>query len=75
MFTTAYDTHAVEAFDAGAVDYLLKPVQAARLAQTVARLQQRLATREPFADSIRWSSGWRASSTRRTVPARGACAG
>jgi DNA-binding LytR/AlgR family response regulator len=43
VFTTAYDSHAVEAFDAGAVDYLLKPVRADRLAQTVARLRERLA--------------------------------
>ena len=46
VFTTAYDSHAIEAFEAGAVDYLLKPVQADRLAQTVARLRERLATRE-----------------------------
>ena len=46
VFTTAYDSHAIEAFEAGAVDYLLKPVQADRLAQTVARLRQRLAARE-----------------------------
>lgn len=43
VFTTAYDSHAVEAFDAGAVDYLLKPVRADRLAQSVARLRERLA--------------------------------
>jgi DNA-binding LytR/AlgR family response regulator len=42
VFTTAYDSHAIEAFDAGAVDYLLKPVAADRLAQTVVRLQERL---------------------------------
>jgi DNA-binding LytR/AlgR family response regulator len=46
VFTTAYDGHAVEAFDAGALDYLLKPVRADRLAQTVARLQQRLQAHE-----------------------------
>ena len=46
VFTTAYDSHAIEAFEAGAVDYLLKPVQADRLAQTVTRLRERLATRE-----------------------------
>ncbi|MCA0244041.1 MAG: LytTR family DNA-binding domain-containing protein [Proteobacteria bacterium] len=46
VFTTAYDTHAVEAFEAGALDYLLKPVSAARLAQTVARLRQRLAAHQ-----------------------------
>ena len=45
VFTTAYDGHAVEAFEAGAADYLLKPVNAQRLAQTVARLQERLAAR------------------------------
>lgn len=43
VFTTAYDSHAIEAFEAGAVDYLLKPVQADRLAQAVARLRTRLA--------------------------------
>lgn len=42
VFATAYDEHAIAAFDAGAVDYLLKPVDAARLAQTVQRLQARL---------------------------------
>jgi DNA-binding LytR/AlgR family response regulator len=43
VFVTAYDDHALAAFDAGAVDYLLKPVDAARLAQTVQRLQARRA--------------------------------
>lgn len=46
VFTTAYDSHAVAAFEAGAVDYLLKPVSAERLAQAVARLRERLATRD-----------------------------
>lgn len=50
VFTTAYDSHAVEAFEAGAVDYLLKPVHAARLAQAVQRLQERLAARAPAAE-------------------------
>lgn len=43
VFTTAYDSHAVAAFEAGAVDYLLKPIAADRLAQTVVRLRERLA--------------------------------
>ena len=42
VFTTAYDSRAVAAFDAGAVDYLLKPIAADRLAQAVARLRERL---------------------------------
>jgi DNA-binding LytR/AlgR family response regulator len=43
VFATAYGDHALTAFEAGAVDYLLKPVDDHRLAQTVARLQARLA--------------------------------
>ncbi|MBL8521104.1 MAG: response regulator transcription factor [Betaproteobacteria bacterium] len=39
VFITAYDQHAIEAFEARAVDYLLKPMRAERLAETVARLQ------------------------------------
>lgn len=42
VFTTAYDDYAIRAFDAGAADYLLKPVQPARLAQAVERLRERL---------------------------------
>ncbi len=42
VFTTAYDNHAVAAFEAGAVDYLLKPVSAERLQQAVQRLKARL---------------------------------
>jgi len=43
VFVTAYDQYALQAFDAAAADYLLKPVTPARLAQCVARLQARLA--------------------------------
>lgn len=42
VFTTAYDDYAIRAFEAGAADYLLKPVQPQRLAQAVERLQARL---------------------------------
>ena len=42
VFVTAYDQHALEAFDVNAVDYLLKPVDAARLQQAVARVRRRL---------------------------------
>lgn len=43
VFVTAFDRYAVEAFARGAVDYLLKPVEEERLAETVERLQARLA--------------------------------
>jgi DNA-binding LytR/AlgR family response regulator len=42
VFITAYDQYAVQAFEAQAADYLLKPVQPERLRRTVQRLQQRL---------------------------------
>lgn len=41
VFVTAYDQYAVEAFEQGAIDYLLKPVTAARLETCCARLRQR----------------------------------
>jgi DNA-binding LytR/AlgR family response regulator len=45
VFVTAYDQYAVDAFEQGAMDYLLKPVAAARLATTCERLRQRLRLR------------------------------
>jgi DNA-binding LytR/AlgR family response regulator len=42
VFVTAYDAYAVAAFEQGAVDYVLKPYDTARLATTVRRVQQRL---------------------------------
>jgi DNA-binding LytR/AlgR family response regulator len=42
VFVTAYDQHALQAFDAGAIDYVLKPLKIARLSETVERLKQRL---------------------------------
>lgn len=41
VFVTAYDAHAIAAFEAGAADYLLKPVTAERLAKTLERLRER----------------------------------
>ena len=43
VFITAYDEYAVQAFQNGAVDYLLKPVETERLISAVARLKKRLA--------------------------------
>ena len=42
VFVTAYNQYAIDAFDRGAVDYLLKPIAPDRLAATVARLKERL---------------------------------
>jgi DNA-binding LytR/AlgR family response regulator len=43
VFVTAYGDHALAAFDAGAVDYVMKPVDDTRLAQAIERLKPRLA--------------------------------
>ncbi len=40
IFTTAYDAYAIQAFDLHAVDYLLKPIRAARLQEALARVAQ-----------------------------------
>ena len=47
VFVTAFDQYAVQAFAQGVLDYLLKPVDAARLEETVARLKDRLKVAEP----------------------------
>ena len=47
VFITAYDNHAVTAFEQGAIDYVLKPYDNARLATAFRRLQQRLDTAPP----------------------------
>jgi DNA-binding LytR/AlgR family response regulator len=52
VFVTAYDEYALKAFDTQAVDYILKPVRADRLAQTVARLKTRLAERTASAQDF-----------------------
>jgi DNA-binding LytR/AlgR family response regulator len=49
VFVTAYDQYALAAFEAQAVDYLVKPLDARRLATCVTRLQRRLADRAPQA--------------------------
>lgn len=59
-FVTAFDDHAIKAFEVNAVDYLLKPVEAARLAQTISRAERRLAeasSRRDAVDAIRRSAG------------------
>ena len=45
VFVTAFDQYAIRAFDANAIDYLLKPFDKARLERALVRVRQRLATR------------------------------
>ena len=45
-FVTAYDQHAVHAFEVNAIDYVLKPVEPARLRQTIDRVKERLEREE-----------------------------
>ena len=52
VFVTAYDEYALQAFDAQAIDYVLKPVQPARLRRTVERLRDMLATRAQGGDGL-----------------------
>ena len=54
VFVTAFDRHAIEAFEVNAVDYLLKPVEAARLEKAVERARQRTmpAREAPIDDQI-----------------------
>ncbi len=57
IFVTAYDRHAIEAFEVNAVDYLLKPVEAGRLETAVDRARRRIqserpAARNPSADDM-----------------------
>jgi len=48
IFVTAYDQHAIEAFEVNAVDYLLKPVDPSRLEVAVERVRRRMAAERPL---------------------------
>lgn len=50
VFVTAYDEYAIQAFETGAVDYILKPATDERLAVTIERLKAKLAAPTPPAD-------------------------
>jgi DNA-binding LytR/AlgR family response regulator len=52
VFVTAYDEYAVAAFENNAVDYLLKPVSDARLAQCIAKLQRSTAASKPDLNAL-----------------------
>ncbi|MFL0414329.1 LytTR family DNA-binding domain-containing protein [uncultured Sphingomonas sp.] len=51
VFVTAYSDHALRAFEAQAVDYLMKPVEEARLADTLERVRQRLAEKSSVGEA------------------------
>jgi DNA-binding LytR/AlgR family response regulator len=52
VFVTAYDNYAVRAFEQGAVDYVMKPLSAARIAQSVRRLRERLNSTPPDIEGL-----------------------
>jgi two-component system response regulator LytT len=57
IFVTAYDQHAIEAFEVNAVDYLLKPVDQARLEVAVERARRRVSTDRALAHAPGTASG------------------
>ena len=68
VFVTAYDQYAVHAFEAQALDYLLKPVQPERLQKTVARLQAALAERAALQVPQRPASTQAAQTAQASTP-------
>src|SRR5207237_233947 len=52
VFVTAYDQHAVEAFERGVIDYVLKPFNDDRLALTIERLKERMAQPPASLDAL-----------------------
>jgi two-component system LytT family response regulator len=52
IFTTAYDEYAVRAFEVDALDYLLKPIDPARLAEALGRVKSSQAVRTPQPDAV-----------------------
>lgn len=69
VFVTAFEQYAIQAFEQGAIDYLVKPLDPARLADTIERLQQRLARREVDHAALELALG-RLAETMGKQPAR-----
>ena len=68
VFVTAYDEHAVRAFEACALDYLLKPISPERLAKALFRVRERMISREhEWALSHRAADGHQSSGSPRFV--------
>lgn len=67
VFITAYDQYAVEAFEQGVVDYVLKPAERDRLTVTVSRIRQRMAARRAACDAAD-ASGSAASALPTLLP-------
>jgi two-component system LytT family response regulator len=64
VFVTAYDQYAVKAFDAEAVDYVLKPFRVERILESLARARERVRMRRP--DPARLAAAARPAGTHRT---------
>lgn len=69
VFVTAYDKYAVQAFAQGVLDYLVKPVDIARLLQTAGRLQERLRDAQPALNTEALLEQLAANLQRRTAAA------
>ena len=52
VFVTAYNQHAVDAFEQGAVDYVMKPFSTARLATSIGRIKERASSRPAKLDGL-----------------------
>lgn len=68
VFVTAYDEHAVKAFDLNAIDYLLKPYDKERLLKSLARVRERLGDRQVRGSAVVTARAQTNSSDRLLVP-------
>jgi two-component system LytT family response regulator len=68
VFVTAYDEHAVKAFDLNAIDYLLKPYDKERLLKAVTRVRDRSGDRQARAPAVATARAQTGSSERLLVP-------
>ncbi|HTV85017.1 MAG TPA: LytTR family DNA-binding domain-containing protein [Dyella sp.] len=68
VFVTAFDQHALKAFDLNAVDYLLKPYDRERFARTVQRVRERLQSYQPGARAVAMGRAQWPASERLLVP-------